>query len=467
MEYQVAIIGAGPGGYVAALHAARLGMKVCLVEKSEIGGVCLNQGCIPTKTLVGSAKVFSLITKAADYGIEVKPELRPDWTRILERKNQVVARLVKGIHYLMDQAKVELINGTAVFTSEHELKITLTDGAERSVGAEKIIVATGSEPSMPEVFSYDGVKVITSNEALALPELPESLAIIGGGVIGCEFASIFATFGVKVAIVELMDQLIPNLDPEISGSLRLQLKKKGIEIRTLTSVNEVIQEETGVRLILAEGKDLSTAKVLVSTGRKPNSGQLGLEGIGVKLNAKGRIEVNQNLQTNLPWIYAIGDVNNQPWDLAHAASFQGATAVRHLAGEPAVWSDEAMPNCIFTDPEVATVGVNAQEASAQGLEAVTSKAPFLANGKALAQGEAVGFIKVVADKKSRRILGIQIIGPEASDLIAEAALAVKHHLTVEQLVETIHAHPTLAESLHEAAEGILREETIRLKVPRL
>ncbi len=452
MEYQVAVIGAGPGGYVAALHAARLGMKVCLIEKAEVGGVCLNWGCIPTKTLVGSAKVFSLITKASEYGIQIDKEASPDWKRILERKNQVVARLVKGIHYLLDQDKVELISGTAVFASEHELKITLPDGTVRTLQAEKIIVATGSEPHVPEVFKYDGAKVITSNEALVLPELPETLVIIGGGVIGCEFASIFATFGVKVTIVELMDQLIPNLDPEISGSLRLQLKKKGIEIRTSTSVKEVMKELDGVRLILSDGKDLSAAKVLVSIGRKPNSSRLGLEGIGVKINTKGRIVVNQNLHTNLSWIYAIGDVNDQPWDLAHAASFQGITAVKHLAGEPVAWSDEAMPNCIFTDPEVATVGMTAREAADGGLEAVTSKAAFLANGKALAQGEAVGFVKVIADKNSRRILGVQIIGPEASDLIAEAALAVKQHLTVEQLAETIHAHPTLAEILHEAGE---------------
>lgn len=456
MEYQVAIIGAGPGGYVAALHAARLGMRVCLIEKSEVGGVCLNQGCIPTKTLVGSAKVFSLLTKAAEYGIQTGSDARPDWKRILERKNQVIARLVKGIHYLLDQAKVELISGTAVFSSEHELQITLADGTKRSVKAEKIIVATGSEPSVPDVFDYDGVRVITSNESLTLPELPESLVIIGGGVIGCEFASIFATFGVKVTIVEVMDQLIPNLDPEISGSLRLQLKKKRIEIRTSTSVSEVLKEESGVRLILSDGKDLFTSKALVSIGRRPSSSQLGLEEIGVKLDSRGRIQVNRHLQTNHPWIYGIGDVNDQPWDLAHAASFQGITAVEHLAGKPVVWSDEAMPNCIFTDPEVATVGMTVQEATAQGWDAVTSKAPFLANGKALAQGEAVGFIKLVADKKSGRILGAQIIGPEASDLIAEAALAVKHHLTIGQLARTIHAHPTLAESVKEAAEGILR-----------
>ncbi|HEX3048354.1 MAG TPA: dihydrolipoyl dehydrogenase [Bacillota bacterium] len=456
MEYKVAIIGAGPGGYVAAIHAARLGMKVCLIEKDEVGGVCLNWGCIPTKTLVGSAKVLTLINKAADFGVQIIGEVHPDWNRILERKKQVVARLVKGIHYLLEQNHVELIRGAAVFNAGHELKVTLVDGGERLVQADSIIIATGSEPQAPEIFDYDGVRVITSNEALTLPELPESLAIIGGGVIGCEFASIFASLGVKVTIVELMDQLIPNLDSEISGSLRMQLKKKGIEIRTSTSVSKVLKSEKAVSLVFSDGKELTVAKVLVSIGRRPNSNRLGLEGIGVKINAKGRIEVNQNLQTNLPWIYAIGDVNDQPWDLAHAASYQGVATVEHLTGKPVVWPDEAMPNCIFTDPEVAAVGMTDKEAIDQGMETVTSKAPFLANGKALAQGEAVGLVKVVADKKSHRILGVQIIGPEASDLIAEAALAVKQHLTAEQVVETIHAHPTLAESLHEACEAVTR-----------
>lgn len=451
----MAIIGAGPGGYVAAIRAARLGMKVCLIEKDEVGGVCLNWGCIPTKTLVGSAKVFSLVNKAAEYGVETGSAPRPNWNRILERKDQVVARLVKGVRYLLEQNKVELISGTAVFDTGHELKVTQADGTERSIQAQYVVVATGSEPQAPDVFNYDGSKVITSNEALVLPELPESMVIIGGGVIGCEFASIFATFGVKVTIVELMDQIIPNLDPEISGSLRLQLKKKGIGILTSTSVVEVIKEEKGVKLILSNGQDLFAAKVLVSIGRKPNSGQLGLKGIGVNINSKGRIEVNQNLQTSLPWIYAIGDVNDQPWDLAHAASYQGVVAVERIAGISVAWSDEAMPNCIFTDPEVATVGITAKEATEQGLETVISKSPFLANGKALAQGEAVGFIRVVAAKNDHRILGVQIIGPEASDLIAEAALAVRQHLTAEQLVETIHAHPTLAETLHEAMEVVL------------
>lgn len=454
MEYQVAIIGAGPGGYVAAIRAARLGMRVCIIERDEVGGVCLNRGCIPTKTLVGSAKVSTLIKKAADYGIKINGEASPDWNRILERKNEVVARLVKGIHYLFEQNKVELVRGQAVFEDGHTIKVSLDDGSERKIQADKIIIATGSEPHVSEIFKYDGNKVITSNEVLELSELPESMVIIGGGVIGCEFASIFATFGVKVTIVELMDQLIPNLDSEVSGSLRLQLKKKGIEILTGTSVNEVKKTEDGVRLILANGKELLSAKVLVSIGRKPNSGQLNLEGIGVKLDSNGRIQVNERLETNLPGIYGIGDVNDRHWDLAHAASFQGITVVEEIAGNAVAWSDEAMPNCIFTDPEVATVGMTAQEAADQGIEVVTSKAAFLANGKALAQGEAVGFVKVVADKNSHRILGVQIIGPEASDLIAEAALAVKHRLTVEQLAGTIHAHPTLAESFHEAVQSL-------------
>ena len=453
MKYQVAIIGAGPGGYVAAIHAARIGMKVCVIEQDEVGGVCLNRGCIPTKTLVGSAKVSSLVKRAADYGITINGDVSPDWDRILKRKKEVVARLIKGIHYLFAQNKVELIKGQAVLEAGPIIRVTNGDGSEKKVQADKIIIATGSEPHVPEVFKYDGNRVITSNEALDLSELPESIVIIGGGVIGCEFASIFATFGVKVTIVELMDQLLPNLDSEISGSLRLQLKKKGIEILAGTSVNEVKKAEDGVRLILANGKELISAKVLVSIGRKPNSGHLNLEGIGVKLNSKGRIQVNERLETNLPGIYAIGDVNDQPWDLAHAASFQGIAVVERIAGNPVVWSDEAMPNCIFTEPEVATVGMTAQEAADQGIEVATSKAAFLANGKALAQGEAVGFVKVVAEKKNHRILGVQIIGPEASDLIAEAALAVKHRLTVEQLAGTIHAHPTLAESFHEAVQS--------------
>jgi dihydrolipoamide dehydrogenase len=453
LEYQVAIIGAGPGGYVAAIHAARLGLKVCVIERNEVGGVCLNRGCIPTKTLVGSAKVSSLIKKAADYGIKINGEISPDWNRILGRKNEVVARLVKGIHYLFEQNKVELIRGEAAFEVGRTIKVSLNDGSERKIQADKIIIATGSEPYVPEVFKYDGNRVITSNEALDLSELPESMVIIGGGVIGCEFASIFATFGVRVTIVELMEQLIPNLDSEVSGSLRLQLKKKGIEILTGTSINEVRITEDGVGLILANGKELRSSKVLVSIGRKPNSGRLNLEEIGILLDSKGRIQVNERLETNLRGIYAIGDVNDRPWDLAHAASFQGITVVEEIAGNTVVWSDEAMPNCIFTDPEVATVGMTAQEAAAQGVEVAISKAAFLANGKALAQGEAVGFVKVVADKKNHRILGVQIIGPEASDLIAEAALAVKNRLTVEQLTGTIHAHPTLAESFHEAVQS--------------
>lgn len=454
MKYQASIIGAGPGGYVAAIHAARIGMKVCLIEQDHVGGVCLNRGCIPTKTLVGSAKVWSLIKRAADYGIKINGEASPDWDRILIRKNEVVARLAKGIHYLFDQNKVELIKGQAVFEAGPIIKVALDDGSERKVHADNYIIATGSEAHVPEVFKYDGSQVITSNEALELSELPESLVIIGGGVIGCEFASIFATFGVKVTIVELMDQLIPNLDSDVSGSLRLQLKKKGIEILTGTSVNEVRKAEDGVRLILSNGKELISAKVLVSIGRKPNSDKLGLDEIGVKLNSKGQIQVDKYLQTNVPGIYGIGDVNDQPWDLAHAASFQAVKAVGLIAGKQVAWSGQAMPNCIFTDPEVATVGMTAREAADQGLEGVTSKAAFLANGKALAQGEAVGFVKVVADKKSRRILGVQIIGPEASDLIAEAALAVKHGLTVEQITGTIHAHPTLAESFHEAVQSL-------------
>jgi dihydrolipoamide dehydrogenase len=461
VDYQVAVIGAGPGGYVAALQAARRGKKVCLIERAEVGGICLNWGCIPTKTLVASAKVFSLVQKAGEYGIAVgQPSV--DWSKVRERQAGVVKRLVNGVLYLLQQHQVELIRGAAVFRDPHRLGVTGVDGAFRELTAEQIIIATGSAPQIPARFPYDGRRVITSDEALALERLPESLVIVGGGVIGCEFASIMAAFGVKVTIVEMLESLIPNLDREVSASLRLQLKKKGIAVLTGAAVQEVrvpTGTEAGpVQVSLADGQTLAAEKLLVAIGRRPNSRDLGLEGIGVTVAENGRIPVNEQLQTNLPWIYAIGDVNDQPWDLAHAASFQGSAAARHLAGESVRWRDELIPNCIFTEPEVAAVGLSLEEATARGIAATVGKFAFLANGKAQAQGEAAGFVKVVAETGTGRLLGVQIIGPGASDLIAEAALAIKNGLTAAAVAATVHAHPTLAEAFYEACESLAGQQ---------
>lgn len=453
MDYQLAVIGAGPGGYVAAIHAARLGQRVCLIERDEVGGVCLNRGCIPTKTLVATAKVFTTVKRAGEYGITAgAPSV--DWGRVRQRQAEVVQRLVNGVLYLLRQHQVELIRGTAAFDDPHRLTITDGDGTERQITAERIIIATGSVPQLPEFFQYDGRQVITSDEALALERLPESLLIVGGGVIGCEFGSIMAGFGVKVTIVEMLPSLIPNLDKEVSASLRLQLKKRGIEVLTGAAVREIHKEPGQVRVVLADERAPAAEQLLVAIGRRPNAGRLGLERIGVALAGNGRIPVNAQLQTNLPWIYAIGDVNDRPWDLAHAASFQGIIAARHGAGETVSWMDEVIPNCIFTEPEVATVGLSIDEAAARGLDAIFAKFAFLANGKAQAQGEAAGFVKAVAERTTGRLLGVQIIGPGASDLIAEAALAIQNGLSAAAVAGTVHAHPTLAEAFYETCEAL-------------
>ncbi len=453
MDYDVAVVGAGPGGYVAALHAVKLGKRVCLIERDEVGGICLNWGCIPTKALVASAKVFANIQKATEYGITVgAPAV--DWTKVRERQAGVVKRLVTGVRYLLQQAQVELIRGTAQLSGVQTLVITTPDGQTSRISADRIILATGSQPLVPGLFEYDGRQVITSNEALTMAALPESLAIVGGGVVGCEFASIMASFGVKVTIIEMLENLLPFADKEISSTLRLQFKKKGVAVQTGVAVQSVRKTAAAVELTLANGQVIAAAHLLVAIGRRPNSADLGLEALGVAIAPNGRVPVNEHLQTNLPWLYAIGDLNDQPFDLAHTASFQGICAVRHLAGAAGIWTNEAIPNCIFTEPEVAAVGLTADEATAQGIEVTTAKLAFLANGKAQAQGEAVGFVKVVAEKDSGKLRGVHIIGPNASDLIAEATLAVKQGLTAVAITQTVHAHPTLAEAFLDACEMV-------------
>ena len=454
MDYRLAIIGAGPGGYVAAIRGAQLGMKVCLIERDEVGGVCLNWGCIPTKTLAASAKVFSLIKRAAEFGIGVS-DIRLESAQMYDRKDQVVKRLVNGILFLLQKNKIDLVRGSASFLTEHELIIAGNDGSERRITAESIIIASGSIPQLPEIFQYDGLQVISSNEALSFTSLPTAMVIVGGGVVGCEFASIFNILGVKVTLVEMLPNLLPNLDPEVSSSLRLQFKKKGITVLTATPVREIRKNSDHVDVIVGEGQELKAEKVLVAIGRKPNITGLNLDKIGIDTAPNGRIKVNPFLETNWPGIFAIGDVNDQPWDLAHAASAQGIIAVSNINGERSAWSDLAMPNCIFTDPEIAAVGLSATEAATAGIEVTVAKFPLLANGKALADGEAVGFVKVIAGKSSGQILGVHMIGLHASDLIAEAALAIRNKLTVTAVMETIHAHPTLAEAFHEACEGIM------------
>ncbi len=450
--YQVAVIGGGPGGYVAAIRAAQLGAKVCVIEKDELGGTCLNRGCIPTKALVGSVSTLSRVKHAADFGIEVQG-VKVNFAQMMERKNRVVDQLVQGIHFLFKKNKIDLISGSARIVKPGLIAVTVADGSAQEVTAENIIVATGSEPALIQALGYNGTTVITSNEALRLEQVPASLLVIGGGVIGCEFACIFAELGTQVTIVDVMPTILPMVDKEAARQMQGLLKRRGITIKTKAGISKVETGADGVTATLDSGETITASQVLISIGRTLNTSGLGLEENGVNLGPKGEIIVDDRLRTNVPGIYAIGDVTNKI-QLAHVASAQGQVAAENIMGIDTVMDYTVVPSCIFTAPEVASVGLSTQQAEAEGRAVKTGKFNFLASGKALAMGEAEGFVKMIADAETDQILGVHIVGPHATDLIAEASLAIKMGATAAQVAKTIHAHPTLAETMMEAAEAV-------------
>ena len=448
---KIIVIGAGPGGYVAAIRAAQLGSEVTVVEKNEVGGTCLNVGCIPTKTLLASVEVLSLIKEAAKFGINAG-ETTPDLARMIARKEKIVGQLRKGIEYLLKNKKIILIKGRAKVLEPGKIEVIKDDNSREKLAADKIIIATGSESAKPSRFLFQEGKVITSKEALSLEKIPESLLIVGAGAIGVEFGCIFAALGTEVTIVEMLPQVLPTEDAEIARELEKQLKRKGIKIRTGMRIETVDSRQSLVHSRLSSGENIETEKVLVAVGRKLNSDNLGLEKVGVKTE-KGRIVVNERLETNIAGIYAIGDVVGGAL-LAHKASTEGITAAENASGLDSVMDYRAVPGCIFTRPEVASVGLTEQRAGEDGYEIKIGKFPFRALGKAQAVGQVEGMIKIVADAASDEILGIHIIGPQATDLIAEGVLAMKMEVTAEELGNTIHAHPTLAEGLMEAAHAV-------------
>ncbi|MGE5530417.1 MAG: dihydrolipoyl dehydrogenase [Patescibacteria group bacterium] len=450
-KVRLAIVGAGPGGYVAAIRAAQRGAEVALIEKDRVGGVCLNRGCIPTKTLATSAELYSRMRRATEFGL-VAGAVRPDMAGIIARKNAVVKRLVGGIQYLLAKNHVQLIQGEARFIGPRELAVARVEG-ELRLEAERIIIAAGTEPMVPSAFGHDGRTVMTSDEALDLEEIPPRLAIVGGGVIGCEFASIYAALGAEVTVVEMLPGLLPSLDPELGRALGGVFRKRGIKVLVGQSVEEIRRQADGVHLRLPSG-EIAVDRVLVAIGRRTAADRLDLDRAGLRTDQRGRIPVGRGLETTVPGIYAIGDINDMPYDLAHAASHQALAVVESLYGPGQTYDDAAVPNCVFTDPEVASVGLTAEEATKRGMEIRTGRFPYLANGKALAMGESEGWVKIVAEAESGRILGVHIIGAHASDLAAEATVAVRNELTAEDLAETIHAHPTLAETMMEAALAV-------------
>ena len=453
--YQACVIGAGPGGYVAAIRLAQLGIKTAIVERDMLGGVCLNWGCIPSKAFIGASKLWDKIKTAGEMGITAS-DLALDLDKMRVWKDGVVKKLTDGIAYLLKMNGVAVHRGNAKFVQKDVIEITGADGKKELVKAEQFLVATGSRPFDLPSFPVDGKRIITSTEALDLKAVPKSMLVLGGGVIGLEIGTYLAKFGAQVTVVELMEQVLPGTDPDLVDVVMRGLKKKGVKVMTGTKAlgASVRSDGVDVKVQTPKGEEtLAVDVVLVSIGRKPNSNDMGLDVAGVKVGPKGFIEVDGAMRTSNPKIFAIGDVAGGML-LAHKASKEGLVAANVMAGHKDVYDVAAMPAATFTDPEIGTVGLSEAEAKKKGYDVKTAKFPFGALGRAIAGRETDGLIKMVVDAKDDRILGVGIVGANASDLIAEAALAIEAGLTSEDVALTVHAHPTLAESMMEVAEAV-------------
>ena len=446
-KFDIAILGGGPGGYPAAIKAAQNGKKVALIEAKEMGGTCLNRGCIPTKTLIANAEVWEKINHAEEFGIHVE-KATFDFAKMTKRKDSVVTGIRKSLEGLIASNGITVIRGFGKLVSPTEIKIT-GDNSE-IITAEKIIIATGSEPRNMEAFPFDYERIHDSTSILNLTKLPKKLIIVGGGVIGAEFASLYAAFGVEVTILELMPTIIPTEDPSVSSVLTKAFLKKGIKIHTKVTVQKIEHSKDGVQVKLADGTAFDADIALVAVGRMANTSNIGLEKAGVFVNEKGTIPVNEKMETNIPGIYAIGDITGKWW-LAHVATHQGIVAASNAAGIHSHINYNAVPAIIFTVPEIGTVGLTLSQATAKGYQAKLGSFPFQALGKSQATLQTDGFAQIVIDSLTNQILGAQVVGYEAATLVAEMGLAITNELTIESVHETIHAHPTIAEAWLEAA----------------
>ena len=451
MQYDVAVIGGGPGGYVAAIKAAQSGLSVCLIEKNRLGGTCLNVGCIPTKFLLNASGKYAGMFEYMDIGIN-PGRYDLDFGCMMDKKDAVVKQLVNGIGMLIRKNKITLINGTAAFVDAHTLRVTKSD-SEETVTAENIIIAVGSEAQVPKAFGFDGEIVCSSNEALSWRNVPDSLLIIGGGVVGCELATVYANLGSQVTVVEMLDRLLPGIDDELGAFAEKQLKKREAQVFTATKVERILKTDTGADILLSDANEFVVDKVIVSIGRSANIGNIGLETTGGEVE-RGKIVVDACMKTSVPGVYAIGDACNSPFDLAHTAMKEGIVAAENIAGSDVQMKYDAIPGCVYTQPEIATVGLSQHEAEEKGIAVTTGRFNFVGNGKAVSMGEADGFIKVVADSQSNVILGAQMAGPHVTDIVAQMAIAVQNRITISQVADTVFAHPTLSEAMWEAVESI-------------
>ncbi len=450
-NYDVCVIGAGPGGYVAAIRAGQAGLSTVLVEREELGGTCLNIGCIPTKTLIAGADVLATARRAADFGVEIAGDIKFDWSKMLARKESVLAKLRGGIAGLLKAAGVTVLKGTGAFLDRRHLLVEKGEDAGKTVEAKNFIIATGSASLVPG-FIPSGDRVITSTELLSINKVPESLLILGGGVIGCEFACLFAELGTKVTVVEMLPSILPPIDRETSKVVAKKMTDMGVTIMTGTPLSDIKATKTGVSGMVGDQK-VTGDYLLVSIGRRPVTDGLNLAGAGVRTNERGWVTVDENCRTNVSNIYAIGDITGTI-QLAHWASAMAGIAVENITGKHSVTDNTVVPGCIFTTPEIGSVGLTEEQCKDKGLDYRVGKFPFAALGKAMAIDETEGFVKIIADKATDAVLGVHIVGPHATDLIAEASPAMHLECTAKELGRAIHAHPTLGEAMMEAAHAV-------------
>lgn len=455
LEVDVLVIGAGPGGYVAAIRAAQLGRSVTIVDKDQLGGVCLNRGCIPSKAIISAAERFQQMKQANEMGLEINGEVNVNMPQLIKWKNGVVKKLTGGVKTLLKGNKIEIVSGEAFFSGPNTVRVS-DEKTSQTYKFNDVIIATGSRPTELKSLPFDGKRILSSTELLNLEEVPERLLVVGGGYIGLELGTAFAKLGSQVTILEGTDSLLPGTEPSLTKMVTRKLKKLGVQVVTKAFVQggEVNGDEVTVLAQVGdEEKSFTADYCLVAIGRTPNTDELGLDYAGVERDERGFIKIDQQCRTNVEHIYAIGDCAGGAL-LAHKASYEAKVAAEAMCGKNSAIDYLAMPYVIFSDPEIAYTGLTEQEAKNEGYDPVVSRFAFQANGRALSMDQSDGFVQVVADRNTKQLLGVQIVGPEASTLIGEAVLALEMGANAEDIALTIHAHPTLPETIMEAAEGV-------------
>jgi len=452
-NYDIAVLGGGPGGYIAALKAAQLGAKVALVEKGHLGGTCLNVGCIPSKAILASAELLEHIRHAGDMGVEVAGEVTGNWDKIQARKDKIIQTLRGGTKALLGGRKVAIHVGRGVLNGTGRIAVTKTDGSSEEVTAAKVILAPGSVPARIPGWPTDASVVCTSDEALHWKTLPKSLLIVGGGVIGCEFACMMQPLGVAVTMVEMLPQLLPNIDPQLAQMLQKILTQRGVKVFTGVKIEDLAIDGGQARARLGNGETLQVERVLVATGRKPNTADIGLDTVGIATD-RGFVRVNDRMATGVKDYYCIGDANGRV-QLAHAASAQGVVAAENALGHEREFT-APIPNCVYTFPELSSVGLTAEEARSRGLAVSVGSFPLTYLGKAMAAGDNEGLVKVVRDRESGHLLGVHMLGHNVTESIAAATALLHRKSTLQDVVETVFAHPTISESIKEAAEDAMQ-----------